>query len=44
MVREPPEEVVERTIAYRRRIAAGVTAAPERRGHLVPVPSPAGEE
>jgi flagellar protein FlbD len=33
MVREPPEEVVSRTVAYRRRIAAG----PERRGELIPL-------
>ncbi len=36
MVREPPEEVVERALAYRRRIAAG----PERRGELVSLPRP----
>ncbi len=40
MVREPPAEVVERTIAWRRRIAAG----PERRGTLVPLPRPAPPE
>jgi len=38
MVREPPEEVVERALAYRRRIAVG----PERRGALVPFPRPHG--
>jgi flagellar protein FlbD len=36
MVREPPEEVVERIVAFRRRIAAG----PERRGNVVPLPRP----
>jgi flagellar protein FlbD len=40
MVREPPEEVVERTIAYHRRIAAG----PERRGELVSLPRPTSAE
>jgi flagellar protein FlbD len=40
MVKEPPEEVVERTIAFRRRIAAG----PERRGALVPLPRPPSRE
>ncbi len=40
MVREPPEEVVERAAAWRRRIAAG----PERRGRLVPIPRPQAEE
>ena len=44
MVREPPEEVVERTVAYRRRIAAGSVApgaaGSERRGALVPLPRP----
>ena len=40
MVREPSEEVVERTVAYRRRIAAG----PERRGLLVPLPRPTSTE
>ena len=41
MVREAPEDVVERTVAYRRRIAAG----PERRrGTLVPLPRPAPAE
>ena len=38
---EAPEDVVERTVAYRRRIAAG----PERRrGTLVPLPRPAPAE
>ncbi len=36
MVREPPEEVVERVVAFRRRVAAG----PERRGTVVPLPRP----
>ena len=40
MVREPPGEVVERTVAYRRRIAAG----PERRGTLVPLRPPPAED
>jgi flagellar protein FlbD len=40
MVRESPEEVVARAIAFRRRIAAG----PERRGKLVPLPRPPAEE
>lgn len=40
MVREPPDDVVERALAYRRRILAG----PERhaRGALVSLPRPAG--
>jgi flagellar protein FlbD len=38
MVKEPCEVVVERTVAYRRRCAAG----PERRGgEVVPFPRPA---
>ena len=37
MVKEPPEEVVERAVAYRRRCEGG----PERRGTLVPFPRPA---
>ncbi len=44
MVRESPEDVVERALADRRRIVAG----PERRGALVslprPTPSPAPED
>ncbi len=36
MVREPPDEVVDRIVAYRRRVAAG----PERRGNVVPLPRP----
>jgi len=40
MVREPPEEVVERALAFRRRILGG----PERRGSLVPLPRPHAEE
>lgn len=36
MVREPPDEVVERIAAWRRRIAAG----PGRRGALVALPPP----
>lgn len=40
MVKEPPEEVVDRVVAYRRRCAAG----PERRGAVVPFPRPAGPE
>jgi len=40
MVRESPEEVIERAVAYRRRIAAG----PERRGSLTALPRPAREE
>ncbi|GAO04579.1 flagellar FlbD family protein [Anaeromyxobacter sp. PSR-1] len=40
MVREPPDEVVERVIAFRRRIAAG----PARPGALVALPRPAPEE
>ncbi len=36
MVREPPEEVVDRVVAFRRRVAAG----PERRGSIVPLPRP----
>ncbi len=37
MVQEPPEEVIERTIAYHRRCAAG----PERLASVVPLPRPA---
>lgn len=40
MVREAPEEVVARSIAFRRRILAG----PERRGSLVPLPRPPAPE
>ena len=40
MVREAPEEVVERAVAFRRRIAGG----PERRGALVPLPRPPATE
>ncbi|HYD40122.1 MAG TPA: flagellar FlbD family protein [Anaeromyxobacter sp.] len=44
MVREPPEEVVDRTVAYRRRIAVGPFSSsapgPERRASLVPLPRP----
>lgn len=40
MVREPPGEVVERAVAFRRKILAG----PERRGTLVPLKPPAAEE
>ncbi len=41
MVKEPPEEVVDRIVAFRRRVAAG----PERRGtvvslHRTPAPCP----
>jgi len=36
MVREPPDEVVERIVAFRRRLAAG----PERRGTVVSLPRP----
>jgi flagellar protein FlbD len=37
MVRETPDDVVERAISYRRRCAAG----PERRGNVVGFPRPA---
>ena len=40
MVREPPEDVVDRTVAFRRRIAGG----PERRGSLISLPRPAPAE
>lgn len=40
MVKEPPEEVVERALAYRRRILTG----PERRGALVSLPRPSTPE
>ena len=40
MVKEPPEEVVERTVAYRRRCFAG----PARRGTVVQFPRPADPE
>jgi len=44
MVREPPEEVVDRAVAYRRRIAAGPLSssapASERRASIVPLPRP----
>jgi flagellar protein FlbD len=40
MVREPPDEVVERTLAYRHRVAAG----PMRRGALVSLPRPPANE
>ncbi len=42
MVKEPPEEVVERAVAYRRRCAAG----PGRRGDVLTFPRsvPAPEE
>lgn len=36
MVKERPDEVVERTLAYKRRCAAG----PARRGALVALPTP----
>jgi flagellar protein FlbD len=41
MVKEAPDEVVERAVAYRRRCAAG----PERRGAVIALPRPphAGE-
>jgi flagellar protein FlbD len=41
MVREPPEEVVDRAVAYRRRIAGG---PPERRAALIPLHRPAPAE
>lgn len=49
MVREPPEDVVERAVAYRRRIAAagpvvGSAPASERRGALVPLPRPPSDD
>ncbi|MGC3998674.1 MAG: flagellar FlbD family protein [Anaeromyxobacter sp.] len=40
MVKEPPDEVVSRAIAYRHRVAAG----PEPRGRLVPLRPSASED
>jgi flagellar protein FlbD len=40
MVREPPDEVVSRVVAFRRRIAAG----PERRGTVISLPRPPSSE
>lgn len=44
MVREPPEEVVDRAVAYRRRIATGPlspsASGPERRASIFPLPRP----
>jgi flagellar protein FlbD len=40
MVREPPEDVIDRVLAFRHRIAAG----PVRRGALVSLPRPPASE